>query len=133
MTVNGWLHPRLLRAADHPLADPRPLLCQGLRGARLPHGSWRSRRLLLRCFFVDPKREQDGSLRKELISSRSGWIILYWSCARRVFSRGTTTPGWSSTRRRGMYIQHGFVVPTNTNWQYYGAKTTLTYLSQISG
>ena len=93
-------------------------------------------RLLLRCFFVDPKREQDWkSYAKSLIIfSLAGWIMLY------VVLRTASIQPWNNYAGVEFHAAPWDVTfntvssfLTNTNWQYYGGETTLTYLSQMLG
>jgi potassium-transporting ATPase potassium-binding subunit len=93
-------------------------------------------RLLCRCFCVDPKREQDWkSYAKSLIIfSLAGWIILY------VVLRTASIQPWNNYAGLEFHAAPWDVTfnttssfLTNTNWQYYGGETTLTYFSQMLG
>jgi K+-transporting ATPase ATPase A chain len=93
-------------------------------------------RLLYRCFLVDPKREQDWkSYAKSLIIfSLAGWIILY------VVLRTATIQPWNNYGGVAFHAAPWDVTfnttssfLTNTNWQYYGGETTLTYFAQMLG
>ena len=93
-------------------------------------------RLLYRILRVDPTREQDWkSYAKSLIIfSLVGWLLLY------LILRTQTL--WDFT---GLNPQHFHSAPwnvtfnttssflTNTNWQYYGGETTMSYFSQMAG
>src|SRR5579862_8509352 len=96
----------------------------------------RPERFLLRCFRVDPDREQDwkGYAKSLLIFSLVGWIVLY------VILRTQSIQPWNSYGGTAFHAgpwdltfntTSSFL--TNTNWQYYGGETTLTYLSQMLG
>jgi K+-transporting ATPase ATPase A chain len=93
-------------------------------------------RLMYRLLRVNPKREQDWkSYAKTLIIfSLVGWLTLY------LILR--TQGLWNFTGLNPMHFASApwnvtfntvssFV--TNTNWQYYGGETTMTYLSQMAG
>jgi K+-transporting ATPase ATPase A chain len=93
-------------------------------------------RLLYRCFGVDPTREQDWkSYAKSLILfSLAGWIVLF------VILRTQTIQPWSNYGGVQFHSAPWDVTfnttssfMTNTNWQYYGGETTLTYFSQMLG
>ncbi|HET9126096.1 MAG TPA: potassium-transporting ATPase subunit KdpA [Solirubrobacteraceae bacterium] len=93
-------------------------------------------RVLYRTFAVDPRAGQDWkSYAKSLLwFSLAGWILLY------VILRTQTL--WDFT---GLNPLHYHSAPwnvtfnttssfvTNTNWQYYGGETTLSYFSQMAG
>jgi K+-transporting ATPase ATPase A chain len=139
MTVNGWLQilafcalliilaPILGRYMAKVYSGERVFLTPIFGGVE---------RLLLRCFFVDPKREQDWkSYAKSLIIfSLAGWIILY------VVLRTASIQPWNNYAGVEFHAAPWDVTfntvssfLTNTNWQYYGGETTLTYLSQMLG
>jgi potassium-transporting ATPase potassium-binding subunit len=93
-------------------------------------------RLLYRILRVDPNREQDWkSYAKSLIIfSVAGWLLLYF------ILRTQTLWNWT-----GLNPQHFHSAPwnvtfnttssflTNTNWQFYGGETTMSYFSQMVG
>jgi K+-transporting ATPase ATPase A chain len=139
MTVNGWLQilafcaaliifaPILGRYMAKVYSGERVFLTPVFGGVE---------RLLLRCFFVDPKREQDWkSYAKSLIIfSLAGWIILY------VVLRTASIQPWNNYAGVEFHAAPWNVTfntvssfLTNTNWQYYGGETTLTYFSQMLG
>src|SRR3984885_15540544 len=93
-------------------------------------------RLLYRCFGVDPKRGQDWKsyARSVIIFSFAGWIILY------VVLRSQTIQPWNNYGGIEFHAAPWDVTfntassfVTNTNWQYYGGETTMTYFSQMVG
>src|SRR5579862_8836347 len=96
----------------------------------------RPERFLLRCFRVDPDREQDwkGYAKSLLIFSLVGWIVLY------VILRTQSIQPWNSYGGTAFHAgpwdltfntTSSFL--TNTNWQYYGGETTMSYFSQMAG
>jgi K+-transporting ATPase ATPase A chain len=93
-------------------------------------------RLLYRCFRVDPAREQDWKqyAKSLLLFSLAGWIVLY------VVLRTQTIQPWNNYAGVTFHSAPWDVTfntvssfMTNTNWQYYGGETTLTYFSQMVG
>src|ERR1700733_2628005 len=93
-------------------------------------------RLLYRCFGVNPKREQDWKsyARSLIIFSLAGWIILY------IVLRSQTIQPWNNYGGVTFHAAPWDVTfntvssfLTNTNWQYYGGETTMTYFSQMLG
>jgi potassium-transporting ATPase potassium-binding subunit len=96
----------------------------------------RPERFLLRVFHVDAKREQDWkSYAKSLIIfSLAGWIVLY------IILRSQSIEPWNNYGGVTFHAAPWDVTfntvssfMTNTNWQYYGGETTMTYLSQMLG
>ena len=93
-------------------------------------------RLLYRVMRVDPNKGQDWKAyaKSLLIFSLAGWLLLY------LILRTQTL--WNFT---GLNPEHFHSAPwnvtfnttssflTNTNWQYYGGETTMTYFSQMAG
>jgi K+-transporting ATPase ATPase A chain len=139
MTVNGWLQIAAFCAA---LIILSPLLGRymakvytGERVFLTPvFGGFE--RLLYRCFGVNPKREQDWKsyAKSLLIFSLAGWLILY------VILRSQTIQPWNNYGGVTFHAAPWDVTfntvssfLTNTNWQYYGGETTMTYFSQMLG
>ncbi len=93
-------------------------------------------RLLYRVMRVDPDREQDWKAyaKSLIVFSLAGWLLLY------LILRTQTLFNWT-----GLNPQHFHSAPwdvsfnttssfvTNTNWQYYGGETTMSYFSQMAG
>jgi K+-transporting ATPase ATPase A chain len=93
-------------------------------------------RLLYRVLRVDTTKGQDWkSYAKSLIIfSLAGWLLLYFVLRTQTL--------WNFT---GLNAQHFHSAPwnvtfnttssfvTNTNWQYYGGETTMSYFSQMAG
>src|ERR1700694_3142796 len=139
MTVNGWLEilafcalliilaPILGRYLARVYTGERVLLTPVFGGLE---------RLLYRSFGVDPEREQDwkGYAKSLIIFSLAGWIILY------VVLRTASIQPWNNYGGVTFHAAPWDVTfnttssfLTNTNWQYYGGETTLTYFSQMIG
>ena len=93
-------------------------------------------RLLYRVMRVDAGRGQDWKAyaRSVIIFSLGGWLVLYvilrtqtlWS-----FTGLNPTGFHSATWDVSFNTTSSFV--TNTNWQYYGGETTMSYFSQMAG
>jgi K+-transporting ATPase ATPase A chain len=94
-------------------------------------------RLLYRVLRVDPERGQDWKsyARSLLIFSLAGWLVLYvilrtqdaFFVPRAANPLGYHSAPWNVT----FNTVSSFV--TNTNWQFYGGETTMSYLSQMIG
>ncbi len=93
-------------------------------------------RLLYRVMRVDPTRGQDWKAysRSLIVFSLAGWLLLY------LILRTQTIHPWhdyagvkfhSGTWDVTFNTVSSFL--TNTNWQYYGGETTMTYFSQMAG
>jgi potassium-transporting ATPase potassium-binding subunit len=93
-------------------------------------------RILYRVLRVDPHKEQDwrAYAKSLIIFSLAGWLLLY------LILRTQTL--WNFTGLNPQHFHSGtwdvtfnttssFL--TNTNWQYYGGETTLSYFSQMAG
>ena len=93
-------------------------------------------RLLYRVMRVDPSRGQDWKAyaKSVIIFSLAGWLLLYFILRTQTL--------WDFT---GLNPEHFHSAPwnvtfnttssflTNTNWQYYGGETTMSYFSQMAG
>jgi K+-transporting ATPase ATPase A chain len=93
-------------------------------------------RMLYRILRVDATAGQDWKAyaKSLVIFSLAGWLLLY------LILRTQTLWGWT-----GLNPQHFHSAPwnvtfnttssftTNTNWQYYGGETTMSYFSQMAG
>jgi potassium-transporting ATPase potassium-binding subunit len=86
-----------------------------------------------RVLRIDPTRGQDWKAyaRSVIFFSLAGWLLLF------IILRTQTLHPWnpsgfhSGTWDLSFNTVSSFV--TNTNWQYYGGETTLTYFSQMAG
>ena len=88
---------------------------------------------LPRCCGSTPTREQDWKAyaRTMLVFSALFWLALYLILRTQGIHpfnpRGLRRGAWDVT----FNTTSSFV--TNTNWQYYGGETTMTYFSQMAG
>ena len=93
-------------------------------------------RLLYRIMRVDPNKEQDWKAyaKSLIIFSLCGWLLLYlilrtqtlWDFTGLNPMKFHSAP-WNVT----FNTTSSFL--TNTNWQYYGGETTMSYFSQMAG
>ena len=139
MTFLGWLTIFLFVAILTALAIPfGRYLASVYTGERtfLDPVLRRPERLLYRVMRVDVSQGQDwkGYAKSLLIFSLAGWLLLY------VILRTQTL--WNFTGLNPQHFHSGtwdvtfnttssFL--TNTNWQYYGGETTMSYFSQMAG
>jgi potassium-transporting ATPase potassium-binding subunit len=94
-------------------------------------------RFLYRLLRVDPKREQDWKAyaKSLIVFSLAGWLLLYlilrtqnaFYVPHALNPLGYHAAPWNVT----FSTVSSFM--TNTNWQYYGGETTMSYLSQMIG
>jgi len=139
MTFLGWLTIFLFVAILTALAIPfGRYLASVYTGERtfLDPVLRRPERLLYRVMRVDVSQGQDwkGYAKSLIIFSLAGWLLLY------VILRTQTL--WNFTGLNPQHFHSGtwdvtfnttssFL--TNTNWQYYGGETTMSYFSQMAG
>ncbi len=96
----------------------------------------RPERFLYRLMRVDPTKGQDWKAYAKclILFSLAGWLILYFILRTQTL--------WNWTGLNPLHYHSGtwdvsfnttssFV--TNTNWQYYGGETTMSYFSQMAG
>ena len=96
----------------------------------------RPEQLLYRILRVDPTKGQDWKAyaKSLIIFSLAGWLLLYFILRTQTL--------WNFTGLNPQHFHSGtwdvsfnttssFL--TNTNWQYYGGETTMSYFSQMAG
>jgi K+-transporting ATPase ATPase A chain len=93
-------------------------------------------RLFYRIMRVDPERGQDWKAyaKSLIIFSLAGWLLLYLILRTQTLWNftGLNPQGYhSGTWDVTFNTTSSFV--TNTNWQYYGGETTMSYFSQMAG
>jgi K+-transporting ATPase ATPase A chain len=93
-------------------------------------------RLFYRIMRVDPNKGQDWKAyaKSLIIFSLAGWLLLYF------ILRTQTLWNWTGLNPEGFHSAPWNVTfnttssfLTNTNWQYYGGETTMSYFSQMAG
>ena len=139
MTVSGWLTIFLFCAILTALAIP---LGRYLAAVYTGERTFMDRilgspeRVLYRVMRVDTRREQDwkGYAKSLIVFSVAGWLLLYFLLRTQALWNWTGlnplhfhSAPWNVT----FNTVSSFV--TNTNWQYYGGETTMTYFSQMAG
>jgi K+-transporting ATPase ATPase A chain len=140
VTFTGWLtivmFVVLLTALAMPLGSYIAKVFAGERVFLTPVVGWLER-LLYRVMLIDPDGEQDWkAYAKSLIwFSLMGWLLLYvllrtqnaFYVPHSLNPLGFQSAPWDVT----FNTTSSFL--TNTNWQYYGGETTLSYLNQMAG
>jgi potassium-transporting ATPase potassium-binding subunit len=139
MTFLGWLtiflFVGLLTALAIPLGSYMAAVYSGERTI-LDRVLGGPERLLYRVLRVDVTKGQDWKAyaKSLIIFSLAGWLLLYFILRTQTL--------WDFT---GLNPMHFHSAPwnvtfnttssfiTNTNWQYYGGETTMTYFSQMAG
>jgi K+-transporting ATPase ATPase A chain len=140
MTVSGWLTIALfaliLTALAIPLGGYMAKVYTGERVFLTPiFGA--PERFLYRILRVDPERKQEWKAyaKSLVIFSLAGWLLLYvilrtqnaFYVPHALNPLGFHSAPWNVT----FNTVSSFT--TNTNWQYYGGETTMSYLSQMIG
>ena len=140
MTFMGWLtiilFAVILTALALPLGSYMAKVYTGKRVFLSPIFAG-PERFLYRILRVDPEREQDWKsyAKSLLIFSLAGWLLLYvilrtqnaFFVPHALNPLGYHSAPWNVT----FNTTSSFL--TNTNWQYYGGETTMSYLSQMLG
>jgi K+-transporting ATPase ATPase A chain len=139
MTFLGWLtiflFVGILTALAVPLGNYMAAVYTGER-TFMDRVLGRPERLLYRVLRVDATKGQDWKAyaKSLIIFSLGGWLLLYFILR--------TQGLWNFT---GLNPMHFHSAPwnvtfnttssflTNTNWQYYGGETTMSYFSQMAG
>src|SRR6201991_3773141 len=139
MTVSGWLtiflFVGILTVLAIPLGNYMAAVYTGERTFmdRILGGP---ERLLYRVMRVDTSRGMDWKAyaKSLILFSLAGWLLLYF------FLRTQTLWNWTGLNPLGFHSAPANVsfnttssFLTNTNWQYYGGETTMTYFAQMAG
>ncbi len=140
MTFTGWLtifgFAAILTALALPLGSYMARVYTGQRTFMTPVVGG-VEKLLYRIMRVDVRREQDWKAyaKSLVIFSLAGWLLLYFLLRTQdafFVPHGLNPLGFhSGTWNVTFNTVSSFL--TNTNWQYYGGETTMTYLSQMTG
>src|ERR1700756_1459307 len=90
-------------------------------------------RLTYRVLRTDPDRGQDWKAyaRSLIVFSLIGWLALYLILRTQHIHPFNPQGFHSGTWDLSFNTVSSFL--TNTNWQYYGGETTMTYFSQMAG
>jgi len=140
MTVAGWLtiilFAVLLTALAFPLGGYMAKVYTGKRAFLSPIFAG-PERFLYRILRVDAERGQDWKeyAKSLLIFSLAGWLLLYLILRTQnaFYVPGALNPlGYHSAPWNVTFNTTSSFL-TNTNWQYYGGETTMSYLSQMIG
>ncbi len=139
MTFLGWLtivlFAVILTALAMPLGSYMARVYSGERVFLTPLFAG-PERLLYRIFRTDPERGQDWKqyAKSLIIFSLAGWLLLY------LILRTQPLWDWTGLNPQGFKSAPWNVTfnttssfLTNTNWQFYGGETTMSYFSQMVG
>jgi potassium-transporting ATPase potassium-binding subunit len=90
-------------------------------------------RFTYRLLRIDPERGQDWKVyaRSVVLFSLAGWLLLFLILRTQTLQPFNPQGFHSGTWDLSFNTASSFV--TNTNWQYYGGETTLSYFSQMAG
>jgi K+-transporting ATPase ATPase A chain len=139
MTFTGWLtifgFAVILTVLAYPLGSYMAAVYSGERTFmdRIMGGP---ERLLYRILRVDHTKGQDWKqyAKSLILFSLFGWLLLY------VLLRTQTLWNWTGLNPQHFHSGTWDVTfnttssfMTNTNWQYYGGETTMSYFSQMAG
>ncbi len=139
MTVSGWLtifiFVVLLTAIALPLGSYMAAVYNG-EHTFMDRIMGVPERFLYRLFMINPDTEQDWKqyAKSLILFSLAGWLLLYFILR--------TQSLWNFTGLNPMHFKSApwnvtfnttssFL--TNTNWQFYGGETTMSYFSQMVG
>jgi K+-transporting ATPase ATPase A chain len=93
-------------------------------------------RFLYRVMRVDPEHGQDWKAyaKSLIIFSLAGWLLLYFILRTQMLWSwtGLNPMGFHSAPWNVTFSTTSSFL-TNTNWQYYGGETTMSYFSQMAG
>ncbi|HLH65673.1 MAG TPA: potassium-transporting ATPase subunit KdpA [Solirubrobacteraceae bacterium] len=139
MTVLGWVlilgFAAILTALALPLGGYLAAVYTG-RGTLLSAVLARPERLIYRAMRVDPEVGQDWKqyARSMIVFSLAGWLLLYLILrTQRLWDfTGLNPMGFDSAPWNVTFNTTSSFL-TNTNWQYYGGETTMSYFSQMVG
>jgi K+-transporting ATPase ATPase A chain len=93
-------------------------------------------RLLYKIMRVNPDREQDWKAyaKSLIIFSLAGWLLLYLILrTQRLWDFTQLNPQHFHSGTWDVTFNTTSSFLTNTNWQYYGGETTMSYFSQMAG
>jgi potassium-transporting ATPase potassium-binding subunit len=90
-------------------------------------------RFTYRLLRIDPEHGQDWKAyaRSVILFSLAGWLLLFLILRTQTLHPFNPENFHSGTWDLSFNTASSFV--TNTNWQYYGGETTLSYFSQMAG
>jgi K+-transporting ATPase ATPase A chain len=138
MTFTGCLEIVLfaviLTALALPLGRYMANVYTGQRVFLTPLFRW-PERFLYTVLRVDPHREQDWKAyaKSLLIFSLAGWLLLYLILRAQDIAPHAFNPQGFEAAPWNVTFNTVSSFMTNTNWQYYGGETTMSYFSQMAG
>ncbi|MGP0049158.1 MAG: potassium-transporting ATPase subunit KdpA [Solirubrobacteraceae bacterium] len=139
MTFLGWLtiflFAGILTVLAFPLGHYLAAVYTGQR-TFLDRALGGPERLLYRIMRVDPERGQDWKAyaKSLIIFSLAGWLLLYFILrTQNLWSFTGLNPLGFHSAPWNVTFNTTSSFMTNTNWQYYGGETTMSYFSQMAG
>src|ERR1700694_5499165 len=136
MTVVGWLQILVFFALVVAITPPLgAYMARVFTGQRVVLSRWLGplARVIYRVIRVSVGRAQDWKSYSAsvMLFSLAGWLLLYLILRTQTLHpfnpQGFHSAPWNVT----FNTVTSFL--TNTNWQYYGGETTLSYFSQMAG
>src|SRR5450759_5418141 len=139
MTFAGWstivLFAVVLTALALPLGSYMAKVYTGERVFLAPIFAG-PERFIHRILRVDSRREQDWKAyaKSLIVFSLAGWLLLYLILRTQTLwdFTGLNPMGFHSAPWNVTFNTTSSFL-TNTNWQYYGGETTMSYFSQMAG
>jgi potassium-transporting ATPase potassium-binding subunit len=140
MTFTGWLtiilFAGILTALAVPLGSYMAKVYTGKRVFLSPLFAG-PERFLIKLLRVDPDRQQEwkGYAKSLIVFSLTGWLLLYLILRTQnaFFVPHALNPLAYHSAPWNVTFNTTSSFLTNTNWQYYGGETTMSYLSQMIG
>ncbi len=139
MTVSGWLtiflFVGILTVVAYPLGSYMAAVYKGESTLFDPFLA-PVERFLYRIMRVDPDRGQDWKAyaKSLIIFSLAGWLLLYFILrTQNLWSFTGLNPMGFHSAPWNVTFNTASSFLTNTNWQYYGGETTMSYFSQMAG
>ncbi|MGA9874265.1 MAG: potassium-transporting ATPase subunit KdpA [Solirubrobacteraceae bacterium] len=139
MTFAGWLtivlFAVILTALAFPLGSYMAKVYTGERVFLTPIFAG-PERLLYRVLRADPENGQDWKAyaKSLIVFSLAGWLVLYFILRTQTLwdFTGLNPTGFHSAPWNVTFNTVSSFL-TNTNWQFYGGETTMSYFSQVAG
>ncbi|MGO9973671.1 MAG: potassium-transporting ATPase subunit KdpA [Solirubrobacteraceae bacterium] len=139
MTVSGWLtiflFVGILTVVAYPFGSYMAAVYKG-ESTLLDPFLRPVERFLYRVMRVDPNSGQDWKAyaKSLIIFSLAGWLMLYFILrTQNLWSFTGLNPMGFHSAPWNVTFNTASSFLTNTNWQYYGGETTMSYFSQMAG
>jgi K+-transporting ATPase ATPase A chain len=137
MTIYGWIELALFSVLLFLVTKPLGLFLVRVLDPEgktfLDPGLKPVERLLYRCFRVDPTKEQDWKQYTFSVLAFSAVSCLFTYVILRLQDVLPLNPQGLSSVSPDLAFNTAVSFTTNTNWQFYGGESTMSYLSQMVG